>query len=150
MFTDLLLIIIILKIIIIYRILKYNNKNIYSITLNSYFDDNYNIEVKMFIFKIISKFTFYNWKSKDNYYIIFNTALNCFKHEFNNKNNKYCLLFFDYNKKTNVYVSISDVCVINLNEQISNEELFNKIKWNNLAFKNNSNDLIIIIKPYEL
>ena len=151
MITDLLIIIFILIIILIYRIYKYNYNNIYSITFNSYFDDNYNIEVKMFIFKIISKFTYFNWNSKDNYFNLFNTTMYYFYNSFNcNKTNKYCLLFFDYNPKTNVYVSISDVLFINKNEQLTSEDLFNKIKWNELAFKNTNNEnyLIIVIKPY--
>jgi len=75
-------------------------------------------------------------------YIIYNETYSLNQY----KNKKLSVIIFEVNPINNLYVAISDPLVFNYDDQLSAIEIFNKIKWNNIAFNNKLNDINIIIK----
>lgn len=73
-------------------------------------------------------------------YVIYNDKT--FINQYHNK--KLCVTIFEVNPVNKLHVAISDPIFIKYNDYISANELYNKIKWNNIATKNISNVTIII------
>jgi len=131
-----------------YFIFKYNNSNIFSITVEKFVNiNNYNV-MNIFTFKSISLNSSV-WKSKKTYLSMLKAVLYIINKDYSFKS-KISIVFFEVNPVSNKYNSISDGLIINLNDLSSHVVIFNRIKWNKFAFDNdlisNHNNIVIVIK----
>jgi hypothetical protein len=97
----------------------------------------------------VDYFTFFpwqvNWRSEKVFKVMVNGILHYLNYFYPN-NTLLSIMFFDFDPNTNLYVVISAGCVINYNQNISVNELYDLLKFNDVAFKNQSNYVIVVIK----
>jgi hypothetical protein len=137
-------------IIIILNIILYfiNNRKLYLFSLN--------IErmillngrcIHYIMFKNI--YSIFNWRSEKYFKVMLNVLLQYLADVYGSVDNIYLsIIFFDFDPKTNIHRVISDPCFINFNlsQNINVEDLYDLLNFNEIAFSNNSNNIIIVIK----
>lgn len=154
MFNDLFniwitMIIILIAINIVIRIYKwFCFSYLFSVSVGRFINVNNVNLISYFNFKNIYASNFIKWRSKESYIKMLNIVLYLIYNESYFVNlflsNKLCLVVFEVNPNKSE-IPLADPIIINYNDQLSGNELFNRIKWNNRAFSNHG-DIKIIIK----
>lgn len=130
---------------ILIRIYFYFKFNFFiSVTFETFFDINGKTLIKYFMFKNIFRRSS-NWKTKECYIKILYNLLNNLKIDKVNLHNKVCLSIFEIDHKNKSFNAISEPCIINNINNISANELYYLINWNDYAFYKNKNNIFIII-----
>lgn len=125
---------------IIFRIYKlYKFSSAFSISIDRFISVDVVFFSYIFKCKNIKTSPVLKWKSKNNYILILTAIIDILYKDklLDNKalNHNICLTFFNIDPSTNLYVPISEACEININN-ISANDLFNLIKWHDIAFDN--------------
>jgi hypothetical protein len=147
--TWFIVIIVIIIINIIIRVYKfYRFSYLFSVSIETFINVNGVNILTYFNFNNLYASNYIKWRSRNSFIKIIKTVLyviyndSAFITKYSNKN--LCLAVFEVNPVNKLFVAIADPVVFKYNDLISANELFNLIKWNNIASNNIRNITIII------
>jgi hypothetical protein len=143
----LIIFIIFIKIVIrCYSYIRYSY--LFSVAVERFININGVTIITYFNFKSLFVSTFVKWCGRKSYIQIIKTVLYVIYNDStfigNYTNKSLCLAVFEVNPVNSLYVALADPVIFNYNDQISTNELFNRIKWNDRASNNNRNITVII------